>query len=399
MSVSATNNSLHRVGIVIGQLSHGGAEKQTALLAIGLQRAGRLEPIVFCLSNATKPHVDALLAANVPVHIVTQELKRGWPKLRWLIAQVRQAQCDLLFGVLHVGNIYAGMAALALRRPLITSIRNVDIDLSLAIRAISGYFCRRSSCVVANSPSCITSLREDLNVHHQRVRMIPNAMPSLKTSSNTKVSLRSVFGIPSNAIVIGTVALVKSQKRPEFFINVCQEFYNYVPGSSVIPHHFLWIGDGPETDRVTAILAELPVDLAKKIHFAGARSDISDCLVAMDVFVLTSAYEGMPNALLEAMAAGLPCVVTDVPGTRDVFADTQQGEEIGVLASNNDPKVFAEQLWDLIQAPRRMQAIGRNSKSYVRGKFTLEKMLWAYDDVFTHVLSAHRSRKGRLWQN
>ena len=393
-SVSASSSP--HVGIVIGQLSHGGAEKQTAILAEGLLHTSELLPVVFCLSNSTEPHGDALRAAGVPLHTAPEGLKPGLQKLRWLAKQIRKVRCELIYGALHIGNIYAGVAALTARLPLITSIRNADEDLSPTIRALSGYFCRRSACVIANSPSCIISLREDLGVRHQRVRLIPNAVPSAAATPGARTRLRREFGIPAEAVLIGTVALLKPQKRPEFFIEICRELYRREPASPPSPLHFIWIGDGPEKYRITAMLAALTTDLSGRIHFTGACTDVPDCLAAMDIFILTSAYEGMPNALMEAMAAGLPCLATDVAGIRDVITGAPKGMEIGVLSSADDPKTFATQLMTLLQDPDRMHAMRAVARSHIREVYTPEKMIQAYQEVFIQALAYPRPSRRRL---
>jgi L-malate glycosyltransferase len=383
-----------KIGIVIGQLSYGGAEQQIVLLAKGLKTSLNYEPIIYCLSDHIEPFGHLLRIAGVQLH-VAGDMRSKIAKLNWLVNEFRQSNCDLIYGVLNVGNIYAGAASLILQLPLITSIRSANRSISFGIRVLTGFFMNRSACVIANSKSCIASLYDDIGVHHRLIRLIHNAVTSDKKSQDARIRLRKKFSIPLDAILIGTVALLKSEKRPEFFINICRKLYSNELDSSLSPYHFLWIGDGPEADRTSAILAELPIGISHTIHFVGARPDISDCLAAMDIFILTSAYEGMPNALLEAMASGLPCVATNVPGTRDVFANAQQGEEIGVLASNNNPEEFSKQLKKLSQNPLRMQAIGRSAKIYIKANFTPEKMIAAFQDVFTNVLTAHKLLKGR----
>jgi glycosyltransferase involved in cell wall biosynthesis len=103
---------------------------------------------------------------------------------------------------------------------------------------------------------------------------------------------------------------------------------------------------------------------------------------------LTSAYEGMPNALLEAMSAGLPSVATDVPGTRDVL---NAAPDIGILADPEHPGRFAESLVALLLDPRRMRVIGENAREYVREHHSLEEMTRRYCEVFRAVLEKDRS--------
>jgi len=380
---------LPRLGIVIGQLSHGGAERQTVLLAQGLRRSGILEPVVLCYSHATQPHGAELSASGVawfcPPAAAASRLRR----VLWLVGEVRRQRCALVYGVLNGGNILGGVAALAWGLPLVASVRNADSQLPRHTRALSGWFCRRAAVVVANSASCARSLRHDLGVRHGRVRVIPNALSLPAPKPDARASLRGAWGVPDGAVVMGTVANLKAQKRPAFLLAV----HATLAERSLAPVHTVWIGDGPERGVVEVALARLPAAVARTLHFPGASADVADCLAAFDVFVLTSAYEGLPNALLEAMAAGLPCVATDVPGTRDVFAEAGD-QEIGILADPDDPTRFAECVLALLQHPQRARRLGENAQRYVLQGYDVQHMVDAYARVFRDIMvNGHPARR------
>jgi glycosyltransferase involved in cell wall biosynthesis len=382
---------MKRVGIVIGQLSYGGAERQVAQLAAGLRRGGAFDPLVFCLSRFTEPYGSALSEAGVKWLAAPSQRVSKAGKLWWLVREARSRRCDLLYGILHVGNIYAGLASLFLRMPFVASIRNVETALPTVIKRLSAFVCRRAFAVVGNSDSCIQSLETDMKVRPRQAVVIPNAVALREPAPDARDRIRGEWGISPSALVVGTVANLKPQKRVEFFRDVAVRLADAWPATrerSSVPH-FVWLGDGPERSQLDAILAGCSARLKQQLHFPGARTDIADCLAAFDVFILTSAYEGMPNALLEAMVAGLPCVATNVPGTRDVL---HADEAIGMLSDADDPAIFAKDLFALLTDEPRRKEMGRRAQQHVEEHHSTSAFVEAHVQVFREALGKGRRK-------
>jgi len=376
-----------RIGIVIGQLSYGGAERQVVALAEGLLQSKKYNPIVFCLSNYVEPYGKFLTDAGVEWYRVPEGTRVGFGKLFWLIKQLRKCDCSVIYGILHIGNIYGGAAAILLRRPFVASIRSVNTQLPVHIRTISFFMCKRASIVIANSSSCVKSLEKDMGVRHYRAVVVPNAVILRNPNPGSRKRIRNELGISQDALVVGTVGNLKVEKRLDFFLNVfnhCHKLISVSNNTLNVPLHFVWIGDGPERDNLGLQLLRIPIDLRSDLHFPGARDDVTDCLSAFDIFILTSAYEGMPNALLEAMAAGLPCVVTAVSGTRDIVS---KREGIGVLADPDKPLKFAKTLFEVIQDYKKMKNIGRNAKRHVLMHYSAEQMVKSHCNAFNNALN------------
>ncbi|MBK5295223.1 MAG: glycosyltransferase [Acidobacteriia bacterium] len=127
--------------------------------------------------------------------------------------------------------------------------------------------------------------------------------------------VRHELGIPVDAPVVGHVGRFSPQKNHEGFVSIARIINHYRPEAC-----FLLVGDGPllETIRATAKAQ----GLGPRFFFFGSRSDVHRMYAAMDVFLLPSRNEGLPLVLMEAQAAGLPIVATDLPGTREALADT-----------------------------------------------------------------------------
>jgi L-malate glycosyltransferase len=377
---------LNKIGLVIGQLGFGGAEKQAVLLAQGLMGSGQYEPIVFCLSNHVEPYGKDLNKNLITWYQVPENIGNRFQKILWLCKQTRETGISLLYGFLNTGNVYVAIAGLINRLPFVCSIRNADSSLAWWLRILSGWSCNRADLIIANSASCLRSLRDDLGVQHSRVRIIENALDFHSNDENAREKVRAEWGLSKDAIVIGTVSNLKKQKNPLYFVEVFKILIRLLEKDSF---YFVWIGDGPQRYQVDRANLELDADLRSRILFPGSRSDISNVLKAFDVFILTSSYEGLPNALMEAMSSGLPCVATNVLGTRDILSGANDGEEIGVLASPSNPQEFAIAVFELLANPARMKKMGISAQGYVHSRYSLEKMVLAHCEVFDEIL-AHR---------
>ena len=381
----SAENSIPRVGIVTGQLSHGGAERQLYLLAQGLALSGKFTPVVFCLSQESEPYGSMLSANHLEWHVVPKDTRSKFGKLSWLVKEIQKSSLSILYGILNVGNVYAGAAARCTKTPYIGSIRNSNSKVPLILKTLSSISCKHADYVIANSNSAMKSLQDSFGVRHDRVRIIPNAVSIMNPEPAARVKIREAWGITDHELLFGTVALLKPEKRPGFYIDIYLHLIKLSPAKNKF--QFVWVGEGTERCSVEKLLTGLPKSIRQNIHFPGERDDITDCLSAFDVFILSSAFEGSPNALLEAMSVGLPCVATDVKGTQDVFQWAIPYGEVGMLADPQNPERFAQDLMELLRDPQRMKSMGKNAKRYIAEKFTLEKMIGAHIEVFIEVLS------------
>ncbi len=143
----------------------------------------------------------------------------------------------------------------------------------------------------------------------------------------------------------------------------------------------LIVGEGPERGPLEAKCRSL--GLSDRVHFALWRLDIPQILASSRLLVLPSLWEGMPNAVLEAMAAGLPVVVTDVEGVRDILGPTAGGQVIPL----GDVQAFADRIICLVRDPQAAAAIGEANRRRVAESFTLEAMVEAYQSLWRSLLA------------
>ncbi len=139
------------------------------------------------------------------------------------------------------------------------------------------------------------------------------------------------------------------------------------------------MGDGPDRDALEARAAAL--GLADRVRFLGERADIDRLLPGMDVFVLSSREEGIPNALLEAMAAGRACVATAVGGTPEVLRDG----ETGWLVPPGSPGALADALEQALTRPGEARRRGEAARRAAREELSIEAMVRRHEEFYEHV--------------
>jgi len=115
----------------------------------------------------------------------------------------------------------------------------------------------------------------------------------------------------------------------------------------------------------------------------GERDDVEGWLAAMDIFVHTAKFEGMPNAVMEAMAMGLPVVASAVDGTRDLIEDGISG----YLLPPGDVNAFAERIHGLIEDPEAAHRLGERAHHEVLERFGMSRMIQAYDHLFRSLVT------------
>jgi starch synthase (maltosyl-transferring) len=145
--------------------------------------------------------------------------------------------------------------------------------------------------------------------------------------------------------------------------------------------HLLIAGEGPQKRELEERVAGSAC--GSRIHLVGRRDDVPSLLQACDVFVLSSRWEGMPNVVLEAMAAGLPVVATDVEGVRDVVIDG----ETGIIAEQGSAVSLSNAMKSLLTSQHGPE-MGIAGQEHVRSYFQWHSAVGKYDLLYRRLLSA-----------
>ena len=187
------------------------------------------------------------------------------------------------------------------------------------------------------------------------------------------------FGCPSGALIIGSVGWLTDIKGHEYLIEAVARLKQDFPSL-----HLVIVGSGGRHDALLQ-QAEL-TGLGGAIHLLGHRSDIEACLAGMDLFVLPSLNEGMGRALIEAMAAGLPVIASNVGGIPAVISH----EHTGLLVPPGDVGALTEALRRFLDKPEWAAQLGLAASRSVDSRFGSAAMVHAIDSIFAEALDVHR---------
>ncbi len=327
-----------RVVLLIRSLGLGGAERQLATLAKNLDRQV-FDVTVLCFYGGG---AFAQELTSRGVRVISLDKKGRWEVFRflWRLAQqLRRLKPDILHPYLTGGNVMA-----MLMKPILPSTRivwgvrssNMDAGphewLAALLLRLEAALSRFANLVIFNSHAGETHALSVGFSRSPRV-VIPNGIDLSHFSPNARVraAVRASWGIANGSLLIGIVGRLDPNKDHPTFLRAAAIFAKSRPGA-----RFACIGDGPVGyARELDVLSE-KLGLGGKVIRLGALADMPAAYNALDICCSSSAYrEGTPNCIAEAMACGVPCVVTDVGDSRLVVGDT------GIVVPPRNPEALA----------------------------------------------------------
>ncbi|MCX5668878.1 MAG: glycosyltransferase family 4 protein [Candidatus Omnitrophica bacterium] len=200
--------------------------------------------------------------------------------------------------------------------------------------------------------------------------------------SRKDINLRRELGLDNHDLVVGMVACFKPQKSPLDFIEAARRVTKILPQA-----RFLLIGDGVLRKDIEAQI--IKSGLAKNVMLTGWRRDISGILSSLDVFVLTSLWEGVPISVLEAMAASKPVVVTNTGGITEVITDGVNG----YLVSAKNAILLSERIIALLVDVKLRERMGENARRSLDNRFSLENMVRNTSALYEAILNGKGAGK------
>jgi glycosyltransferase involved in cell wall biosynthesis len=230
---------------------------------------------------------------------------------------------------------------------------------------------------IAVSQDCMQIRTQREKVDPKKLVVIPNGVPIPEQADNAvgRKRIRAEFGLGDDVPVIGTVGRVVQAKGYEYLLAALQLLRRKYP--TII---WLAVGDGDQRDALAAQANSM--GLASAVVWTGRRDDVTDLLAAMDIWTMSSIREGLPVALLEAMAAGRPIVATNVGGIPDAVTN----EKEGLLVPSADPVALAKSIEELIEDPDRAMELG--SAAYLRAKteYGIDSVAQRIEDIYRQEL-------------
>lgn len=366
MSQSPTDDRI-RLALVITELEPGGAERCLTNLALGLDR-NRFAPAVYSLGprpDADRAQlVERLESAGVPVRFV--RVTKPWQFFsarRDLARLLAEQSPDVVQTFLYHANVVGTMAAR--RAGVARVVTNIRVaDPSLLRQRFERFVTRRVSKVVCVSQSVAQYVCEKMGFEQDRLAVISNGIDVADYPAKEAADLTQ-FGIAQGRKVIVCVARFVEQKNIPWLLNVAPRLFQNLPN-----HDLLLVGDGP----LLAGLKDWHRD-EPRIHFAGWRPDVKEILRACVMLVLTSAWEGMPNVILEAMATGLPVVTTQVSGVEELLGPLGKEQSFPL----HDSGEFQSRVMDIARNEDLANNLGKQNRERAQQHFSLSAMVDAYE--------------------
>lgn len=269
------------------------------------------------------------------------------------------------------------IAALAIKfgrsRAKLIRLRHVSIPVKPAFRN-RWLYGRAASRVVTTGEAIRSHLIEVLRLSPDHVVSIPTGTDLVRFHPGDKAAARNRLGLPSDKKLIGMVATLRSWKGHRFLLDAMTD-------PRLSDAHAVLVGDGPQEPNLLKQAEER--GLTDRVTFAGRRTDVEDWLRAFDVFALPSTgNEGIPQALMQAMATGLPVVSTPVGAIPEILADG----ETGLFVKPEDAEDLARGIAQMLGDPATALRLGEAGRALVERKHTTAAMLDAMESVFERAI-------------
>ncbi|MBI2870413.1 MAG: glycosyltransferase [Candidatus Omnitrophica bacterium] len=309
--------------------------------------------------------------AGIPVYTFEKGRGVNWTLPFQIARLARSKGVDVIHSHNPSGWFYGGLTSLAARLPLVhTEHTSPDYDFKRWY-AIERCLARITARITAVAGSVARFMREEEGIR-KPVEVIYNGVEAaLYDIQIDRAQKRKELGLDEKTPAIGIVARFFPEKDHKCLLEAFTKVVARIPRARL-----LIAGDGPLRDELVTCKDKLGLD--GQVTFLGNRRDIPEFLKALDLFVLSSYKEGLPVVLLEAMAAGLATVATDVDGNPELVLD----KKTGLVVPAKNPRALADAICELIADPARAGRMGEEGRRIVREKFNFRQMITAYESIY-----------------
>jgi glycosyltransferase involved in cell wall biosynthesis len=385
-AISAINRSDQQMHILIINSEYppigGGASNASAHIAKTLVELGQRVTVMTSVYRGMKrtEDVDGVRVLRLPALRSKSDRSSAWEQISFMLSacligiwQVNRMRPDVALAFFGApSGVATWFWSLFFRMPYIVSLRGGDVpgfrpyDFARQHRLLAPLLRRvwhRASGVVANSEG----LRQLGQAFEPRipVKVIPNGVDLEKYKPVTR------SWEPPRLLFVGRVVY---QKGLDLLLKA-------LAGLPVSSWQLEIIGDGPQLDRLKEQTARLNIE--DKVNFPGwqSREELPKTYQSCNLFVYPSRHEGMPNAVLEAMASGLPVLATRIAGNEELVS-----EETGLLVPTEDAEALGAALANLIPSASLRQQMGRAARKRVEAHYSWRKVAQGYLDLMNSIL-------------
>jgi glycosyltransferase involved in cell wall biosynthesis len=363
-----------RIALVISSLEGGGAERAMSTIA-NYWAARDQEVTILTLGSEAGDWYELHPAVRrVGLNLLSNSahlgvaLRNNFRRVRRLRRELRKARPDVVISFVDRANVLTLLASIGLGVPVIVSERTDPRQHSIgfALNGLRRWLYPRASAVVMQS----RGLRDWACrfVRDSAIHIIPNPVKPVLNGSKYPSSHQD-----SGRTVVAMGRLGKEKRFDLLLRAFCRCTKMHDDWSLII------LGEGDERESLEALIGEL--ELKDRVSLPGRIRDPAGILQGADLFVLSSRYEGFPNALLEAMACGLAVISTDCgSGPREIIRDDVDG----LLVPSNDLDALATAMERLMADPAARERLGAHAAEVLE-RFSMEKIMSMWDDLLART--------------
>jgi len=323
-------------------------------------------------------------AAGIEV-VSLNKLRHGfdWSIVKDLMRVIRQRDIRVVRTHQYHANLYGRLAAWLCRVPcIVPSIHNVYTrDRKVHRRIFNNLLGRASDRVIAVSEAVKDDIMAYDGLSAGKITVLCNGVEEDRFAGIDAAGARSVLQIPAQDVVVGTVGRLTHQKGQKYLVEAMSAVRKEFPRIVL-----LIVGDGPAGNELRELVKQRGIE--DRVIFAGSRGDVPVMLAAMDIFVFPSLWEGLPNSLVEAMAAGKAIIATDIKPNREVLGS----ENAGVFVPCEDSAAIAAGITQLIKDRELALRLASAAQERALSRFTINRTVSVYTDLFEEILG----KKGRI---
>jgi glycosyltransferase involved in cell wall biosynthesis len=393
--------SLRRTGPVLATLPAAGSQGRVLHLLSTLQRGGtemallrllpRMDPAAWSFrvawlhgpADLAAPFAEACGAAP---ELLGLRFKADLAVLPRLVRLVRRERIDLIQTHMDLADYYGAAAARLTGARLVSIRQNADEFRTrrtwkrppfLALEHLSY---AAADAVVAVSEGLVEFLAQAERLPRHKTIVIPNGVDeTLAARAPDRAAARAALGWPQDEPLIGAVGRLAEQKGHVHLLRALPAILAESPRTRLV-----LAGEGPERAALEEEARRL--GLERRVTFLGHRDDVPTVLAALDLFAFPSLWEGMPMALLEAMAIGLPVVAARGVGVDEVVTDGVHG----LLVAPRDPEDLGRAIARLLGDPREAARLAEAGRRRVLGRYGLDRIASEFDRLYRGILGDAR---------
>jgi glycosyltransferase involved in cell wall biosynthesis len=228
----------------------------------------------------------------------------------------------------------------------------------------------RTEILLGNSQS-VCEFYKQLGYQGDKVLLIHNAVPDNTIIPYDKAEFLRGLQLPEDAKLVACVGRLAPQKRIADLLWGIQLLRQLDPRC-----YLLVIGEGELKAELELLSHDL--ECTEHVRFMGHRADVAQILPLTDIFWLASEFEGQSNSLLEAMQAGIPVVVSDIPANRELIRHGENGYTVKL----GDSPGFSQYAWKLLQEPELAESLTNNAQTMIKEQFSLKKMIMSHVKLY-----------------